>query len=238
MFYKKVNLQSNKECFEFLANHATYSTLNSWNGLKSIAHNVKLYNLPLKHDWRIVEQALEDDDYMSINMTLDDWAIEHDGFKITFNGRSGGYLVLYNTYNNCHCFNNQSHSPCMYDDYESWKKDVIEDYGSLKNYHDELVVQVKIVQDFDKLCDNLVALCDEITNDYLEAKAKAEREEKLAAEIDNKLVATILKVTYKGTINQEEENFIVNKYKALGYRFDFVEPILCGWSYVFVKNNG
>lgn len=36
MFYKKINMNNNKEMFEFLKEHFTYWTMNSWNGLKSI----------------------------------------------------------------------------------------------------------------------------------------------------------------------------------------------------------
>lgn len=165
MFYKKVNYQSNKDCFEFLKGHFTYDTLNSWNGLKSIANNVKLYNLNV--DVNSALAALEEDDYFSINETIADWEANHPGFKVGFNGRSGGYLVLYNDKNNSHCFDGDSFSPCFYDDYESWKEDVKEYYGLLKDYHRELVEQVKVVQDFDKLCDELIDVVKMLINNMI-----------------------------------------------------------------------
>ena len=48
MFYKKgVDISNTKSMYNFLKNHEKYDTLNSWNGLKSIANNVKVYNLKL-----------------------------------------------------------------------------------------------------------------------------------------------------------------------------------------------
>ena len=156
MYYKDVNYNSNKECFEFLSNHFTYDTMNSWNRLRSIAHNVKVYNLPVNYEDAM--QALEEDNYFSINQTIRDWEDDHPGYKVGFNGRSGGYLVLYNNRNNGHCFDGDDCTPCAYypDDYEGWKNDVQETWGSLKAYHPTLVDQVKLVQEFDKLCDDLV----------------------------------------------------------------------------------
>lgn len=164
MYYKKVNYNSNKEMFDFLVNHFTYSTLNSWNGLRSIANNVKVYNIP-DIDSREALQALEEDNYFSINQAIEDWEDDHPGYKVGFNGRSGGYLVLYNNYNNGHCFESDSNTPCAYDDYESWKEDVQEYWGSLKAYQPSLIEQVKIVQEFDQLCDNLVALTKSLIED-------------------------------------------------------------------------
>ncbi len=169
MFYKKVDLKSNKACFDFLTQHYHYDTLNSWNGLRSIANNVKLYNLPV--DTSKALEALEEDDYLSINQTIRDWEEEHPGYKVGFNGRSGGYLVLYNDHNNCHCFNDDNCSPCLYDNYEYWKEDVQENWGSLKAYHPSLVKQVQIVQEFDKLCDDLIEVLKELIADLDKRKS-------------------------------------------------------------------
>ena len=92
MFYKKVNYDSNKECFEFLTNHFTYYTLNSWNNLKSIANNVKVYHLPVDDDLAL--KALEEDDYFSINETIRDWEVNHPGYRVAFNGHSGGMSIM------------------------------------------------------------------------------------------------------------------------------------------------
>lgn len=173
MFYKKVNYNSNKECFEFLTNHFEYNTLNSWNGLRSIANNVKVYKLPDVDDSEALE-ALEEDDYTTINMCIRDWEDEHPGYKVGFNGRSGGYLVLYNDRNNDHCFDDDYDSPCKFrkEDYNDWVKCVQDDYGSLKNYHYQLVEQVKLVQEFDKLCDNLVDVLKELIKEMKQRRQR------------------------------------------------------------------
>ena len=163
MFFKKVDYNSNKECFDFLVNHFTYDTMNSWNGLRSIANNVKIYRLPV--DDVEAFQALEEDEYFSINQTCRDWEDDHPGYKVGFNGRSGGYLVLYNDHNNGHCFDRDVLCPCKYDNYEDWKEDVQEQWGSLKAYHPILVDQVKLVQEFDKLCDDLIDVLRGLVND-------------------------------------------------------------------------
>ena len=172
MYYKKVNLNSNKECFEFLANHFTYDTLNSWNGLKSIANNVKLYNIP-ELDTGLVLEALQEDYYETINQTIEDWNHDHPDFQVAFNGRSGGYLVLYSKHHNGHCFNESDYcSPCChFDDYEEWKKCVQHEWGSLKAYHSSLVWQVTTVQDFDKLCDDLVEVVKQLVQDMVDRKS-------------------------------------------------------------------
>jgi len=166
MFYKKVNLNSDKACFEFLTTHFEYDTMNSWNGLKSIANNVKVYNLPV--DYEKAMEALEEDQYFSINQTIRDWEEEHPHCSVGFNGRSGGYLVLYSADHNGHVFEKDGNSPIHYyrTDYEEWKRDVQATYGSLKAYHDELIWQVKVVQDFDKLCDDLVNVLKDLIAEY------------------------------------------------------------------------
>lgn len=153
MFYKKVNKNNNKEMFEFLKEHYKYSTLNYWNNLWSIANNVKIYKLGL--DWKILE-LLEADNYLTINTRIEDWEYEHKGYRVGFNGRSAGYLVLYNDDNNRSVLDYYVDSN---DTYEDFKEDVQNNYGGLKYYHDELVRQVELVQEFDKLCDDLLDEC-------------------------------------------------------------------------------
>lgn len=166
-FTKKVNLNSDRDMFDFVKNHYTYYTMNSWNGLKSIANNVKVHKLPLKGDCYEALEALEDDAYYGINETIRNWEEDHPGFKIGFNGRSGGYLVLYGEkgYKNplsgtCACY------PGDYYNYEDWKADVRDYYGSLKNFRSELRYIVKMIQEFDELCDDLIDVTQNTYDDY------------------------------------------------------------------------
>ena len=65
-----------------------------------IANNVKIHNLKLSGDCWTALAFLQADDYLTINMLIEEWEYEHKGYKVGFNGRSGGYLVLYNADNN------------------------------------------------------------------------------------------------------------------------------------------
>lgn len=169
MFYKKVNKNNNKDMFEFLKEHYEYYTLSSWNGLKSIANNVKVYNLGL--DYEILE-LLQVDNYFTINDTIETWEIEHKGYSVGFNGRMGGYLVLYNENNNGNVLDYYVENN---DSYEDFKEDIKNNYGGLKYYHDSLVEQVEIVQSFDKLTDELVEICkDMLENCKIVEKEKQE----------------------------------------------------------------
>lgn len=160
MFYKKVNKNNNKEMFDFLKEHFEYFTMNSWNITKSIANNVKIYKLGL--DWEILN-ILQVDNYDTINFIIEDWEKEHPRYKVGFNGRSGGYLVLYNEDNNKSILDYYVDTN---DNYEDFKEDVKNNYGGLKWYKQELVNQVELVQDFDKLCDDLLEECKYMLENY------------------------------------------------------------------------
>lgn len=156
MFYKKgIDICSTKSMFNFLNDHYQYYTLNSWNGLKSIANNVKFYNLDLGMDYDILYDAIftEDSELVNdINWICKDWEEAHPGYKLGFNGRSAGYLVLYNEKNN------KSVLPSFYEyvnDYEDFKQYCKDYHECVKDYKYELREATKLVQDFDKLCDTL-----------------------------------------------------------------------------------
>ena len=154
MFYKEVDYNNYEEMFNFLFNHFVYDTMNSWNNLRSIAHNVKIWNLPVDSDKALA--ALEEDNYFQINQTIKDWEDDHPGYEVGFNGRSGGYLVLTSSKSNRHVFESDPDYCGKFDNYQDWKEAVEEDYGSLDAYKEELLFEVKLVQEFDKLCDDLV----------------------------------------------------------------------------------
>jgi hypothetical protein len=134
--------------------------MNSWNGLKSIANNVKVYKLNLSGDCYNALTFLQDDDYFTINMMIEDWEVEHRGYKVGFNGRSGGYLVLYNADDNKTVLIDEVE---YNDDYEGYKEMCREYFGSVKEARYKLVEMVKLVQDFDKLCDQLRDYVNELS---------------------------------------------------------------------------
>ena len=162
MFYiKGIDITSDKQMFNFLKDHYQYYTMNSWNGLKSIANNVKIYNLKLSGNCYNALTFLQNDDYFTVNLMIEDWEAEHKGYSVGFNGRSGGYLVLYNNDNNRTVLPDEV---AYNDDYEGYKEMCREYFGSVKDARYKLVEAVKLVQDFDKLCDQLRNYCDELSN--------------------------------------------------------------------------
>jgi hypothetical protein len=162
MFYiTGIDISSDKQMFNFLKDHFQYYTMNSWNRLKSIAHNVKIYNLKLSGDHWTALTFLQDDDYFVVNMMIEDWEAEHPGYKVGFNGRSGGYLVLYSDSSNC-CVLPEDVDEC--ESYEEYKRYCREYYGSVKANRWDLVRTVKLVQDFDRLCDEIRDYVDDLSN--------------------------------------------------------------------------
>jgi len=82
---------------EYLRGHFRYDTCNSWNNATSYAAKVKIYNIIPKElqdkAFEILEQgeAIE-----AINQVLAQFDKAHDYiWQLGFNGRSGGYIVLY-----------------------------------------------------------------------------------------------------------------------------------------------
>jgi hypothetical protein len=74
-----------------------YYTMNSWNLSKSLAYNLKVYNvIPNEYRDRVYELMEIERFYDPINMLISDFDNEFDyKWQARFNGRSGGYLVLY-----------------------------------------------------------------------------------------------------------------------------------------------
>lgn len=174
MFYVKgIDIASTKSMWNFLHNHSTYYTMNSWNRSKSIAHNVKLYNLKLEGDWTVVLRYLFDEaDSGCLQMNIDDEIREFEEkypyYKVGFNGRSGGYLVLGNSDNNGSVL-----PECVteFDTYEEFKEDVKSGWNgyNVSDFNRELRDAVEIVREFDKLCDRLRDLVNEYSKKSFDA---------------------------------------------------------------------
>lgn len=163
-YYKSgVDISSTKSMCEFILNHFQYYTMNSWNRLKSIANNVKLYNLGLEGDWcKLLDEIYEQNSFLvqDINSAVKQWESEHKGYSVGFNGRSDGYLVLYSEGN----FRNIL--PDYLEGFETYQdvKDYLKDYGeNISWYKSDLRFYTKLIRDFDRLCDDLRL----IVNSYL-----------------------------------------------------------------------
>lgn len=162
MFYQKgIDITNDKQMFNFLKNHFEYPTLGSWNRLYSIANNVKLHKLNLSGDWCTALSLLENGEYDTISYMINDWRRCHPGYEVYFNGRSNGYLILKDCDYNGHMLPESILDSDTYEDYKEWCRD---NYGSVKANRDELVHFTRLVQDFDKLCDELRDYCDSLSN--------------------------------------------------------------------------
>lgn len=188
-FSTKVDLRNKREMIDFLTNHFRYNTMNSWNHSTSYAHNVKVYNLGLTREqedklWDMIEC---EDFYDEINYLKNDFASVHNySWQVGFNGKSGGYLVLYQGYTkpsehksfctNCGQRNFTSVAetgtrcgrcgeearvdyktpPMQIGIYPGKDTDMGEDFEDWDMY--DLKNRVRLVQEFDKLCDDILAL--------------------------------------------------------------------------------
>lgn len=74
-----------------------YWTMNSWNLSKSLAYNMKVYNIfPGKYQNDIYVLMDEPDAYLGVNHLIAKFGSKYNyKWQAGFNGRSGGYLVLY-----------------------------------------------------------------------------------------------------------------------------------------------
>lgn len=181
-----VDICSPKSMFEFINNHFTYYTLNSWNGLQSIANNMKLYNLGLEGDWTAVLDYLYDEEDIGcigfqIRDLVEEWEAKHPEYSLGWNGRSGGYLVIYNHDKKNGTVNFRNILPedlTGYDNYEEFKEAIKDYYGwNVKDMIPELREYTQLIRDFDKLCDDLRDLANEYSKlDYKAEKALAEAE--------------------------------------------------------------
>ena len=195
-FYEKVDLRSRKAMVNFLENHFRYFTMNSWNGSTSFANNMKIYNLGLSKE---IENTLYDILFSDDNNDLDfyikcliaDFETEHDDrYTACFNGRSGGYLVLYKmelvpSEYKSYCTNcgQQNYASvketgckcgrCGEDTRVDYSKPLMqqriypgrsigdEDFDDREEWDmDSLREMVKLVQDFDTLCEDIVYECN------------------------------------------------------------------------------
>jgi hypothetical protein len=171
----------------FLEGHFRHDTMSSWNRAASYANSVKIHRLDLTPEqldkaWAMLGMA---EVFDAIRGLINDWSSKREWhWQVHFNGRSSGYLVLYQgglDYKNAKtaqcdsCYKLTWHKenvPCttagcdetltvlekpspqivtyagrgldQSEDFTDWSMDRIRD-------------RVKLVHDFDKLCDDCVA---------------------------------------------------------------------------------
>lgn len=153
-FSKNVDMTNRNTMINFLKNHARYDTMNSWNASTSYANNVKIYNLGIKNKeledkiWDILYSEIDCDAiYDDFNIIIREFEKEF-GYGIGFNGRSRGYLVLYEA---------------EYDEHKNSIKiypgksiDMNEDFEDNEEWPmEKLQERCKLVCAFDKACDDI-----------------------------------------------------------------------------------
>ena len=148
-FETKVDRRSRRAMIAFLTTHSRYHTMNSWNGSTSYAHCIKLTRLPLPNElddtaWQMLEMP---EWHAHMSDLLDVFAIVNDqNWQVGTNGRSGGYLVLYqgkredNNRVVCYAGRSVDDNPSDFDEWDM----------------DDLHARVEIVRDFDRLVADVV----------------------------------------------------------------------------------
>lgn len=179
-FFNKTNKNmSLRQKFDYIHKHFYYYTMNSWNRSKSLANNVKIYNLPLTTEQKnkffdlYCDENLIDELYFHINGILEDFASENE-FDISFNGRSGGYLVAYNKKN----YNNVIDEDLIdFESYDEAIKYYRENYGW--SYRDCRAELKSIIERNFEICVLFDDCCDDVLNElkYLLDNARVEEEE-------------------------------------------------------------
>lgn len=196
-FYKHVDLRSRKAMEHFLENHFRYNTMNSWNWSISYANNVKVYNLGLSREQesKLYSMMEVEEFYDQIHDDLMLFAMEHDyRWQVGFNGRSGGYLVLYRGFSKpseyksfctqcgqrnfrsveesgCKCGRcgaeagvNYTKAPDEIGVYPGQSVDMDEDFNEWDIY--SLRDRVRLIQEFDRRCDSVLTHIVEMLEMY------------------------------------------------------------------------
>lgn len=162
VFEKKIDTSNRNAMIDFLSNHFRYDTMNSWNRATSYANNVKIHELQY-----LGALTKEEADIGYDFITTENWSYENDiaeikrrftektGYAIGFNGRSGGYLVLYDTQPN------KTGKPMVMighaiDQYADFTDEDEWDMASLKE-------RTELVTTFDHACDEIL----EVFKSYL-----------------------------------------------------------------------
>ena len=134
-----------EEMRDYLRGHYRYNTMNSWNNSTSYAHNMKVHHLGLTADHRNRAYDLVDMPEVrdAAEGLCDDFAADCGySWKAMFNGRSAGYLVLYQSVDSKTCYPGRATD--MGEDFSDWEEDQLRD-------------RVELVQRFDRLRDVLIS---------------------------------------------------------------------------------
>ena len=199
MFYKEVDKRYRETMMAFLKKHYRYNTMNSWNRSTSYANSIKLHSIDKPADidsdtwWEMLGIT---DWHEKLSDLLEDFGRKHEWqWQAGINGRSGGYVVLYqggikpSGYKSycTHC--GQKNYQAVADgevgicgrcdakervNFEkthmqifTWPGKDVDMYESFEDWTlSQLRERVELVQDFDKLCDDIIAEFLDICRSY------------------------------------------------------------------------
>ena len=145
--HASIKFDNRESMIAYLKNHFRYGTMNSWNKSTSYANNVKLYNLNIPKDlyekaYDVVCNEIQNEKFdIDYRMLVHEFHVK-TGYYIGYNGRSAGYLVMFETKPD----GNKGYkmfpgrSIDMYEDFEEW--DI-----------QEICERCKLVMEFDKTCE-------------------------------------------------------------------------------------
>jgi len=97
-FYQPIDKRSRKVMTKYLEGHFRYDTMNSWNQSTSYACNMKIYKLGLENciTDKLYNLIQADEFFEPLQDLMLNFGNDHnDTWQVRMNGRSGGYLVLY-----------------------------------------------------------------------------------------------------------------------------------------------
>lgn len=236
-FYEPgIDITHDREMFNFVRSHFRYHTSLFIRCTTTIANNVKLYKLGILN-WGTAQAMLEKENYGSIHMAINRWERVHPDYVVRFEGRSCGYLILLKKNPDLIAL-----SPAVPElieecaDYKEYKQICKERFGGVKYNREELRNTVKLIQSFDKLCDELRDLvkkmsccCYEI---YAMNTAVADFNRQYANDL-KMLNFAELRVDVDGIVDLSEvirlqcltEAFLkfVEDYEHCGYRIVFID---------------
>lgn len=166
LYFKGLKEKTISSKFQYIKEHFTYYIINSWNGLKTVGNNVKIWNLQLtdKQRDRFFEIIDIDNDYIYDNLGFNLQEFEDlTNMEVCFNGRCGGYLIIspkFETYSKTMSIMDMFFSDDIYQfkDYAEFKKDSLDiEYleNDMKMLDEKIEDCYYLIKAFDKLCDIL-----------------------------------------------------------------------------------
>jgi len=164
-FEKRVNKASRQSMIDFLTNHFRYHTMNSWNQSTSYAHNIKLFRLPLPNDIKETMYDMLDcpEWHRHMNNLMHDFDEAHNHrWQVGTNGRSGGYIVLYQggIKKGGSPFVLPGKSLDQNEDFHNWDMDDLKSHVEIVQNFDRLVSD--IIMDFGAFCRTYKVVDEEI----------------------------------------------------------------------------